>query len=119
MLTGLVPAKTYHFRLEASSSAGVTDGADQTFATARAACHLRPQRDGRWEVALARAKSRTLARKALRRALRLASSKALVEQDGCTNYEAAIVRLRSKASASVELRRAKALGYRRATLEPT
>ena len=118
-LTGLVPAKTYHFRLEASSSAGVTDGTDQTFTTARATCRLKPQRDGRWEIALARAKSRTLARKALRRARRLTSSKALVERDGCTNYEAAIVRLRSKASASVVLRRAKALGYRRATLEPT
>jgi hypothetical protein len=118
-LTGLVPAKTYHFRLEASSAAGVTDGTDQTFTTVRAACRLKPQRDGHWEIALARAKSRTLARKALRRARRLVPSKTLVERDGCTDYEPAIVRLQSKASALVALRRAKALGYRRATLEPT
>lgn len=32
-LTGLSPSTTYHYRVEATNSAGTTDGSDQTFAT--------------------------------------------------------------------------------------
>jgi hypothetical protein len=35
-LTGLTPATTYHFRLEATNASGPTDGADGTFTTAGA-----------------------------------------------------------------------------------
>src|SRR5439155_18322163 len=87
-LTGLSPATTYHFRVDAYNSVGSTNGADQTFKTG--ACPLGAQRDRGWEVALGHAVTRTGALRALRRARTLRRSGALVERDGCTDYEAAL-----------------------------
>ena len=118
-MTGLSPATTYHFRVKAVNSPGESDGADQTFTTAAPACRLGPDHDGGWEVALAQTSSPTVARRALGRARGPAGSKAMVERDGCSDYEPAIAALRSKAAALALLRRAKALGFGRATLEHT
>jgi len=63
--------------------------------------------------------ARPVARRALGRARGPAGSKAMVERDGCSDYEPAIAALRSKVAALALLRRAKALGFSRATLEHT
>ena len=73
-------------------------------------------KDG-WEIALAHAKSRTGALTVLRRAHKLAGSRAKLERDGCTDYEPAIVGLKSKRAAEALLRRAKAIGFASASIE--
>ena len=114
-ITGLSPSTTYHFRVNAYNSVGAADGADQSFTTAT--CRLRPGRDQGWETALAHTTTRTAAVKTLRRA-RSVARPALVERDGCTDYETAITGLTRKGAAAL-LRRAKRVGFHGAARERT
>ena len=116
-LTGLSPATTYHFRVNAVNTPGETNGADQTFTTAARACQLGPERDHGWEIALAHARSRTGALTVLRHAQKLAGSRANLERDGCTDYEPGIIGLKSKRAAQALLRRAKSAGFAGASIE--
>jgi Fibronectin type III domain len=115
-LEGLSPGTTYHFRATAVNSVGETDGADQTFTTTT--CSGRSARDRGFEVALGHASNRTAAAGMLRRASKVARGRALVERDGCTDYEPAIAGLTRKGAAAA-LRRAKRLGFRGAAVEKT
>ena len=117
-LVGLLPATTYHFRVDAYNSVGTANGADQSFRTSAANCRPLAARDHGREVALARASTQAAAAPTLRRAPKVARAKVLVERDGCTDYEAAIAGLTRLGSVSA-LRQAKKLGFRGATLERT
>jgi hypothetical protein len=50
VLSGLTPGTTYHYRVVATSSAGTTVGADQTFTTMALITGLKARRDGSFLV---------------------------------------------------------------------
>jgi hypothetical protein len=114
-LLGLSPSTIYHFRINAYNSVGDAEGADQSVTTGK--CRVTAARDHGWEVAAAHTSTQKAAVRLLRRARKI-THRALVERDGCADYETAIAGLTRKGSAAA-LHRAKKLGFRKATVERT